>query len=394
MKSLIGELLAKAPIPIGGSSVNPLSTLAASSPVTKAIDAMGQVGTLFSIVNRNSNAVSQVEWKLYRKSTSRNTPRETRVEVKRHAALDLWNLPNPTTPRQQYVEGFEQHIELTGESWWVIGRNPASTMPLELWYVRPDRMSVAVGEEGVTGYVYRGPAGVKVPLEVDQVISLLMPNPNDRFRGMGPVQSILTELDSYRFTAEWNRNFFRNSAEPGGIIELDVTLSDTEFQQMRARWTEQHRGINNAHRVAIMEGGAKWVGNQITHHDMDFVSLREVSRDTIREAFGFPKPLLGASDNVNRANADAAETMYARWVQVPRLERIKSALNHQLLPLFGAVDLEFDYESPVPRSLDDERKDLQTASLAVARYVKAGYDPADALDALGLPPMRHIGLPE
>jgi HK97 family phage portal protein len=365
-----------------------LSTLAGGSSSSDAMAAFGQVGTLFAIVNRTSNAVGQTPWKLYRTSRAGE-----RTEVVTHPALDLINRPNPTTTGSQFREATQQHIDLTGEGWWVIGRNPASTMPLELWPVRPDRMAVAVGAEGVSGYVYCGPKGERVPLDVDQVIGMKMPNPLDPWRGMGPVQSILTELDSYRFTAEWNRNFFKNSAEPGGVIEVPVTLSDPEYQQFRTRWHEQHRGIANAHRVAVLEGGAKWVGNSMTMRDMQFSELREVSRDTIREAFGFPKSMLGAADDVNRANAEAGAAIFAEWLVVPRLERIKSAYNFQLLPLFGDDSLVFDYDNPVPSSADDVRQKLETDALAASRFVSAGFDPSDVLETLGLPPMRYLGPP-
>ncbi|KKK81335.1 hypothetical protein LCGC14_2814460, partial [marine sediment metagenome] len=61
---------------------------------------------------------------------------------------------------------------------------------------------------------------------VDDVVQLKMPNPLDPYRGMGPVQSILADLDSERYSAAWNRNFFINGAEPGGIIEVDRRLDD------------------------------------------------------------------------------------------------------------------------------------------------------------------------
>ncbi len=47
-------------------------------------------------------------------------------------------------------------------------------------------------------------------------------------------------------------------AEPGGIIEVPTPLSDPDFDQLRDRWNEQHRGVANAHRVAILEHG-KWI---------------------------------------------------------------------------------------------------------------------------------------
>lgn len=396
MRSPLGALAAltnRAPVPYVGRSARLSIPFLHRSGAEEQMRAMGSVGTLFAIVHRTSNATSQVDWNLWRKAAS--GLREDRVEVTRHAALDIWDRPNPWMPRQEFVEGTTQHVDLTGEGWWVIARNPAMrSIPLELWPVRPDRIfPVPDPQEFISGFIYLGPEGEQVPLRLDEVIQLRMPNPLDPYRGMGPVQSILTELDSTKYSAEWNRNFFRNSALPSGIIEAPNNLTDPEFDELRDRWDEQHRGVAAAHRVAILEGGLKWVDRKFTQKDMQFVEMREVSRETIREAFGFPKAMLGATDDVNRANAEAAEVMFARYLVVPRLERIKAALNNDFLPLFGAAGqgLEFDYCDPVPENREADNAERVSKADAASKLTTAGYEPAGVLAAVGLPEIKFVG---
>lgn len=356
---------------------------------------MSQVGTLFGIVNRTSNAVAAVDWHLYRKAASGKD--EDRVEVTRHAALDLWNKPNPFYTRQEFVESCQQHIDLTGEGWWVVARNPVfRSIPLELWPVRPDRMApVPSSTDFLSGYVYTAPGGEQVPLDLDNVIQLRMPNPEDPYRGMGPVQSILTDLDSAKYSAEWNRNFFLNSAEPGGIIEVDKRLGDDEFNELRDRWAEQHRGVAQAHRVAILEQG-KWIDRKFTQRDMQFAELRGVSRDVIMEAFGFPKFALGIVEDVNRATADASDAWFAKQLTVPRLERWKGALNNDLLPLYGPAGqgLEFDYDSPVPADKEAEQAERDSKATAAEKYISIGFDHKDVLAYLDIPDMKLAPKPK
>ena len=349
---------------------------------------MGSVGTLYAIVNRTSNATAAVEWKLFKSAKSGND--DDRVEVTKHPALDIWAKPNPFMTRQEFVESFQQHLDLTGEAWWLTSREGFGGSPSELWPVRPDRMQPLPDPElFIKGYEYMSPDGDRVPLDVGEVIFLRMPNPLDIYRGMGPVQAILVDLDSTRYSAEWNRNFFLNSAEPGGIIQYEERLSDGEFDEVASRWREQHQGTGNAHRVAIIEQG-KWVSNAVTQRDMQFVELRNVSREVIREAFGFPKPMLGATDDVNRANAEAAEVVFARWLVVPRLERIKQALNNDFLPMFKAmgVGLEFDYENPVPDDRAADNLEMTAKSNAAKVYIELGFTPTDVCDYLELPEME------
>ena len=391
MRSPLGSLLDRAPVsfaPRTGLGVT------AAGPVVDPLamlNQFGSVGTLFTIVSRIANSVSSVEWHLYRKSTDQRRrygpAQDTRTEVVRHWALDVWNQPNPFMTRQEFVEVFSQHLELCGEGWWVVGRDDRSTLPLEVWPVRPDRMlPVPHATRYLAGYEYREASGKTVPLKLDEVVFLRSPNPVDPYRGMGPVQSLLVDLDANRYSAMWNRNFFRNDASPGGIIEVDRRLSDDEFDEMVLRWREQHQGVSNAHRVAVIEQG-KWVDRAFSMRDLQFGELRTVSRDIIREAFGYPKPMLGAVDDINRANAEAGELVFARWVVTQRLERIKQALNSDFLPLFGATDLEFDYENPVPPDREADLREQQAAVDMAVKLIAEGFDPAQVLAFLGLPPM-------
>ncbi|MFJ4837168.1 phage portal protein [Streptomyces sp. NPDC088746] len=391
-KTLLGSLTALArrtvvdtPVPFASRGAERALPFMRPAGMEQQMRAMGSVGTLFSIVNRTSNATAMVEWKLWRKAKSGK--KEDRVEVTSHAALDLWSKPNPFMPRQEFVETFQQHVDLVGEGWWVIARHPGSTIPLELWPVRPDRMTPVPSQTSfLAGYIYTSPDGEQVPLGLDEVIFLRMPNPLDPYRGMGPVQSVLADLDATRYSAEWNRNFFLNSAEPGGIIEVPTPLSDPDFDQLRDRWNEQHRGVANAHRVAILEHG-KWIDRKLSQRDMQFVELRSVSRAVLREAYGISAFALGEVTDINRATAEASKAWFADQLTVPRLERIKAALNYDLLPLFGATatGLEFDYESPVPADPETEAAQLTAKVNAAKALIDAGLSSDSVLAAMGLP---------
>ncbi|MFI0768619.1 phage portal protein [Streptomyces sp. NPDC021218] len=396
MKSPLGSLFNKAPsTPVPYVSRSSRATLPwmHRRGAEAQLRAMSSVGTLFAIVNRTAKAEADVEWKLWRKAKSGKD--EDRVEVTSHAALDLWNKPNPFFTQSVFVEAGAQHKLLTGEQWWVIARDRRFNVPLEMWPVRPDRMEpVPDPERFIAGYMYTGPSGEKVALRIEDVIFIRTPHPEDPYRGIGPVQALLTDLDATRYSAEWNRNFFLNSAEPGGIIEVPNRLGDDEFDELRERWNEQHKGVANAHRVAILEHG-KWVDRKFSQRDMQFAELRSISQEIIREAFGFPKSMLGSTEDVNKATAQVGEVMFARWLVKPEAGAIRDALNHSFLPLFGktAEGLEFDFVNPVPADLELESKQLTAKAEAVKLLVEAGVYGPEALAAVDLPEMS-FGAPD
>lgn len=391
MKSLVGTAVKalenKAPVPyVGRGSIGQPRYRANGSE--SQLRAMGSVGTLFSIVDRNATSVSAVDWHLYRKAKPGQRAKD-REEVTKHAALDVWDKPNPFFTQQLLVETGQQFYELIGEEVFVVARNPSFKLPLELWPVRPDRMHPIPGkDEYLVGWVYTSPDGLQIPLQLDEVIQIRRPNPIDPYRGIGAVQTILADLEGVALSAEWNRNFFANSAEPGGIVEIERRLSDDEFEELTSRWREQHQGTGNAHRVAILEQ-AKWVDRKYSMRDMQFAEMRAVSSKIIREAFGMPAFALGEVQDINRATAEAASVWFAEQITVPRLERIKQALNSQFLPMFGTTGkgLEFDYDSPIPVDREAEDRELESKARAAQILIDAGVYGPEALATAGLPDM-------
>jgi HK97 family phage portal protein len=400
MTSLLGKIANRAPRPAYTSSGRSMPWGGLRANTTAYLGAMQAVSTVFSIVSRIGDAAGQVEWGLYRKQVDGRrvtAPGEQppRVQVTRHAAADLWTTPNPFMPQNEVCETIIQHGELAGESDIVIVKDPVFGLPLELWPVRPDRMTpVPSPTEFLTGWIYTGPSGEQVPLAVGDVLQIKRaPNPLDPYRGLGPVQAALVDIGSFQAAAEWNRLFFINGAEPGGIVEVDHKVDNDEFDAFVERWRESHQGVNNAHRVAVLEGGQKWIERKYSMKDMDFAALRGVTREIIREAFGIHSHMLGLSEDVNKANAEQAEISFSRWVVQPRINRIKTILNTRLLPMFGptGTGVEFDAGRIVPE--DREADDRERTSKAQSAQLLAStglWDPADILATVGLPPMGEV----
>lgn len=401
--SVLGNVFNRSPVPqaprgapregvfgvFGGRSAS------TQEKMKRGMEQYGEVSTAYGIISRLAESTSMVPWHLYQKQTdNRRVYREveTRREVFRHAALDLLNNPNPLMDTVEFIETLTQHYDTTGECWMVCAYGSVRAAgPIELWPMRPDRVRIITDPyDALTGYVYVGPDGEIVPLRKEDVIQIRRPNPLDIYRGLGPLQALTIKLDSNRLAAEYNRNFFLNSAEPGGIIEIEDRLDDDEFRELEQRWREQHRGVANAHRVAILEQG-KWVDRKYTMKDMAFVDLADMSREDIREAFGYPKGMTGATEDVNKAVADANERMFGRYLLRPRLGKFRSAFNNYLLPLFGdtARALEFDYEDPVPEDREADSSDRITKAQALKLMVEAGADWDGALEVVGLPQIKR-----
>jgi HK97 family phage portal protein len=306
------------------------------------MQAMTQTSWLFAVVDRIAASTAAVPWALYRRM-----PNNDVAIVPKHPLVDLWQSVNPFYTRHEFIETSVQHFELTGEIWWLIVRN-AGGMPLELWPIRPDRIRpVPHVSEFIAGYIY-SIGSMQIPLQREDVIFIRRPSPIDPYRGIGTVQSLFLDLGAEHMAAQWTKNFFGNGAMPGGILQFDEGMSDAEFERLVSRWSQQHQGVANAHRVAVLERG-KWVDRKFSQRDMQMAELRKLNRDTILGAFGIPASVMGVTESVNRANAEAGDVMFGRWILTPLLERIKQSVNERLV---SRVDnsLFLDFEDPTPEN--------------------------------------------
>ena len=372
----------------GGGWGTMLSGLTGGPPANRVqmMQSYSTVGWLFRSISLISEAVASADWSLYKKNSNGD-----REEIFDHPFLDLWKAPNPYMTHEVFMESQQQHIELTGESYWLILPN-AGGFPAELWPLRPDTVDpIRDPNKFISGYLYRtGRERVRLPPEL--VICVKQPSPLDVYRGVGIVQALFSDLDSERLAALYNRNFFNNSAEPGGVIQFEQELSPAEFDRIQRHWGSLHRGVNNAHRVAVLERG-EWKERKNTQRDMQFEQGRRLARDLIAGAFGIPLTMLGVSENVNRANAEAGEVVFSRWVVKTKLRRIRGAANTKLLPWYGDPSLVLDYADPTPEDKEFNLSEAErgyrgrflTRNEARARVGEGEVDGGDEFDEAASP---------
>jgi phage portal protein BeeE len=226
-----------------------------------------------------------------------------------------------------------------------------------------------------------------VALRVNDVIRAMRMNPIDPYRGLGPIGSLIYDLEGDQAAAAYNTNLLNNGAQPGGIVEVPTNLDDKQWLQMVERWDENHGGVSNAGRVAFLEKGTWKDAKSWSLKELMMFEGRTFTKETLRTAWRYPKPLLGDVEDVNRANAEAAAYAFARTIQIPRLDRMRDALNTQFLPMFGSLGsgYEFDYDDPTPEDAEDKRATITANVSNALALVAAGADWDETLEAFHLP---------
>lgn len=358
------------------------------------LEAYSANSTIYSVVSSLAKSVARTPFHLYRKSATGN-PEDRKAVTTKTQAVDVLNA-NPHFTFQRLLEGTQQHLELTGEAYWLVMYFNGTKLPSMLWPLRPDRIvAIPDPETFIKGYIYLAPGGEKIPLQVEDIIPFINPDPLNPYKGASPVTGLRETLIGEKMAEEYSKNFFKNGAAPGGIVQFPTNLNPEQWTELNERWKEQHKGVANAHRVAFLEGGATWKDRQYTNTDMQFIEWRNFNRELILEAWAFPKSMTGNVNDVNRANAEAGEYVFGKHRLTPRLDLLKSGLNNHYLKLFGSPgkNVEFDYESPVSEDKSAENAERDSKTNAVATLVSAGVSLDDAVSIAGLPPVKQQAAP-
>lgn len=397
LKSLLGGIVNDSPVPLVSRTAThrglSFGSFGRGRDMTGELGEITASATLYGVVTKLGQMTAAPEWKLCRKPAN---PDEEPVplagaQAERAAPLMVLKRPNsvPFMTRSHLMAGVQQHRDLVGEGYLVVAR--IGKVPVQLWPIRPDRMfPVPSTTKLIAGYIYRSPDGEEVPLGIADVLPLISPSVFDPARGQGPIGALAADLAQGSAQAAWNAATYRNSAIPGGVITFERKLSDPEWDQFVERWRMQHQGVTNAGRVAVLEG-ATFTPISYSQKDMQFVESRQLTRQAVFDAYGFPKFGIGDVDDVNRASADASLALMAQTLTVPRLNDWRDLLNDRFLPMFGPAwsGYCFEYDSPVPPDAETERLDLKVNAEALATLVSAGFDADEAAEVCRLPVMKY-----
>ena len=310
------------------------------------------------------------------------------IEVEKHELLSLLDAVNPTMTKQDLFFGTQAYLDLDGNAFWFLARDGKGKGTIrEIWLLRPDRVSIIADKQNplfVKGYVFKQADGQKIPFEPNQILHFKNFNPLGEFpfphRGTGVVEAAAWSIDTDNEARQWNFNFFKNSARPDGVVEKDGEIGEDEYNRLKADFEQQHRGTMNAHKVLILTNGLQWKELSRSQKEMDFIEQRRMSRDEILAMFRTPKSVIGIVEDVNRANAEASNYIFALRTIDPLMKKIVTTLNEFLVPEFGD-NLKLSYESPVP---EDRVQELAEFTAGVDKWLTRN----EIRKEEGLPPIK------
>jgi HK97 family phage portal protein len=285
-------------------------------------------------------------------------------------------------------------------------------------------------------YAIDGTAGaVLTAAEVLHITELRRPG---ALRGVSRIEEVKQMLGLASALEEFSARFFGQGSTTQGLIEWPGNLTREQAKDLADGFEQGHKGLRRAHRPGVLFGGAKFVKTGVDPNEAQMLESRQFSVEEIARIFRCPLHLLQVATPgaMSYASVEQNAIQFAQYTLRPIISKFETALS-TLLPgpafvkfnldaiLRGDIQTRFAAYStgqlsgflsvndihrledmPPATGGDEYRVPLANVNLAAAnivetdrktqmltRLIMAGFDPAEALKALDMPPIMHTGIP-
>lgn len=291
---------------------------------------------MISHTSRRLAGVRAIETRKY--PTLRKSLEQTEVED--HPLLKLLEQPNELMAQAEFTEQLLSYWLLAGNAYQnFIAPNRAGAPPLEIWNLRPDRVTILKSENPAAGIVagYRYAVNDKSDdFATDSVLHHKFFHPTDDFYGLSPLQAATRSWQTANIAADWNYALLTQGARPSGALVAPTTVNDDVYERLKKELTESYAGAMNAGAPMFLEGGVKWTPIGLSPLELDFLAGLKNAGVEICRVYHMPSEIIGIPDG-SRTYSNFAEARMSFWQEanLPLLDRLRDAYNHRLTPLYG-----------------------------------------------------------
>ena len=247
----------------------------------------------------------------------------------------LHDEPNPEMTSFVFRETLMSHLLIWGNAYAQIIRDGAGRV-LGLYPLLPDKMDVQRDDRGNIYYVYSRNSDENpmfkeygdIRLKAEEVLHI----PGLGFDGLigySPIAMAKNAVGMTLACEEYGASFFENGANPGGVLEHPGVLKDPS--KVRESWNSVYRGVNNAHKIAVLEEGMKYQQIGIPPEEAQFLETRKFQINEIARLYRIPPHMVGDLDKSSFSNIEQQSLEFVKYTLDPWVIRWEQSLQRSLL---------------------------------------------------------------
>lgn len=285
-----------------------------------------QLSGVFACVRVLAESVASLPLKIYQRMSD-----GSRAEAPEHPMYRmLHDKTNSAMTSFTFREVGMTHLGLWGNMYAEIQRNRAG-VPVALWPIKPNRVTIRVDTTaGATSKRFMIDGGQ--PLGSSSILHI--PGLGlDGYIGLSPIGMARNALGLSKAAERFGSKFFANDARPGGVLQYEKRFKDAAAaERLRNSFESLYRGVNNSHRVAVLEDGVTYKEIGVPPEDAQFLQTRKFQLSEIARMFRVPPHMIGDLDRATFSNIEQQSLDFVINTLRPWLVRIEQTVNSELFP--------------------------------------------------------------
>lgn len=153
----------------------------------------------------------------------------------------------------------------------------------------------------------------------------------DGLMGLSPIAYARESIGLGMAAERYGEKFFKNGTHIGGVISVKDELNEDQFERLKQQFTSAFRGLQNAHGVPVLEGGATYTPVGIAPEDAQFLETRKFQRNEIAAIYRVPPHMIGDLERATFSNIEQQDLAYLQRSLLPWLMRIEQECRAKLL---------------------------------------------------------------
>lgn len=299
-----------------------MKTVAGIKVTTKT--AMG-LSAVWACVTVRSEDTAKLPLIMYRRQKDGSKERATSHPLYRI----LHDKPNRRNTAFEFKQMLQMQVDLEGNGYALIVRDGRGAVA-ELWPVPSKDIEIMRTKDGRDLFYRVTVSGAQFTVPSEDMLHI-RGNSLDGIVGMSPI-AWQRETIGHAIAAEkYGAAFFGNSAQPNGALVMPNTIGKEAADKLRADWKERFQGPENAHNLAIFDGGFDWKQIGMNNVDAQFVEERKWQNSEIYRIYRMPPHRVQDLERATNNNIEHQGLEYVEGCLMSIFERWCQALFRDLL---------------------------------------------------------------
>jgi HK97 family phage portal protein len=345
--------------------------------------------------------------------------------------------PDIDTSKEAFYGSLIVSMLLDGNGFVRVFRDNSGRV-VNMTVLNPTKVEIRKDKVGGVTFIYEGE---NKPLNKNEILHIPDVVRPGETRGISRVTALKDNFGLALALESYAARFFGQGASTNGIIEFPGNLTPEQAKQLVEGFDARHKGFRKAHKTGVLSGGAKFVQTTVANDQAQFIDSRRMAVEDVARAFNIPPHLLGLPGTNTYSSVEQNNIAFVTHTLRPIVQKLESAFTSLMVNepggstafikftldglLRGDANSRFSAYSVGLQAgyltINDIRRledlppvdggeiirvplasvNIDAAELVATdkrvnmaqKLVNSGYDPADVLSVMGLPPILHTGLP-